>query len=320
MNNKYIFMKCACSENCIKDIEDIFKNLDEFYLPCKDCSVIELKKATPIKRQLNLDELDSNYGRCSSCGKRSLDAVLSHVIKILINQGILKDSLASLRKLGIPLITPGVYLEETPMLSENTLVLILENIDDKTANIITTEVSEVKGVIKGNPKLTVGQLDSNSDVEEYELLAGCDIRVDIPNIPNINMAIYKEQSKIHIEFPRKHPGKINQVQQALEKYENPRIIDGMCGPGTLGIYALKSNASFVLFNDIYTEAVETTKFNLKINQIPNDKYAIYNEDLNNLVDVVEGEFDIGIIDAFPGINIDSFRENLEKICKEVIFV
>ncbi len=313
-------MNCNCSENCIKDINEIFNSLNDFYSPCDYCTVTELKKATPIKRQLNLDDLDSSYAKCPRCGRRSLDIVLSHVIKILINQGLVKESLASLRKIGIPLITPGLYLEDTPMLSDNTLVLILEDIDVKSAEIIVNEVDEVKGIIKGNFKSTIGQLDSNSEIAEYELLAGCDIRADIPNTENIKLAIYKQQSKLHIEFPRKNQGKINQVQEILNKYENPRVIDGMCGPGTLGIYGLKSNASFVLFNDIYKEAVETTEFNLKINQIPEDKYSIYNEDLNDLVDLIDEEYDIGIIDAFPGVNIDSFRENLLKICKEVIFV
>ncbi len=313
-------MNCNCSENCIKDINDIFKGLDDFYSPCDYCTVTELKKATPIKRQLNLDDLDSDYAKCPQCGRRSLDIVLSHVIKILINQGLVKESLASLRKVGIPLITPGLYLEETPMLSDNTLVLILEDIDEAVAEIIVDEVHEVKGVIRGNPKLTIGQLDSNSEIEEYELLAGCDVRVDILNTSVADIVIYKQQSKLHIEFPRKNQGKINQIQEILNKYENPRVIDGMCGPGTLGIYGLKSNASFVLFNDIYKEAVETTEFNLKINQIPEDKYSIYNEDLNDLVNLIDEKYDIGIIDAFPGVNIDSFRENLLKICKEVIFV
>ena len=144
--------------------------------------------------------------------------------------------------------------------------------------------------------------------------------MDILNTPVADIVIYKQQSKLHIEFPRKNQGKINQVQEILNKYDNPRIIDGMCGPGTLGIYGLKSNASFVLFNDIYKKAVETTEFNLKINQIPEDKYSIYNEDLNDLVNLIDEKYDIGIIDAFPGVNIDSFRENLLKICKEVIFV
>lgn len=313
-------MKCFCSQNCFKEFDDISANINDFYSPCVDCNIIELKKATPLKRQLNLDDLDSDYAKCPSCGRRSLDIVLSHVIKILINQGILKESLASLRKVGIPLITPGLYLEETPMLSDNTLVLILEDINEAVAEIIVDEVHEVKGVIRGNPKLTIGQLDSNSEIEEYKLLAGCDVRVDILNTPVADIAIYKQQSKLHIEFPRKNQGKINQVQEILNKYDNPRIIDGMCGPGTLGIYGLKSNASFVLFNDIYKEAVETTEFNLKINQIPEDKYSIYNEDLNDLVNLIDEKYDIGIIDAFPGVNIDSFRENLLKICKEVIFV
>ena len=296
-------MKCFCSQNCIKEFDDISANINDFYSPCVDCNIIELKKATPLKRQLNLDDLDSDYAKCPSCGRRSLDIVLSHVIKILINQGILKESLASLRRVGIPLITPGLYLEETPMLSDNTLVLILEDINEAVAEIIVDEVPEVKGVIRGNPKLTIGQLDSNSEIEEYKLLAGCDIRVDILNTPVADIVIYKQQSKLH-----------------LNKYDNPRIIDGMCGPGTLGIYGLKSNASFFLFNDIYKKAVETTEFNLKINQIPEDKYSIYNEDLNDLVNLIDEKYDIGIIDAFPGVNIDSFRENLLKICKEVIFV
>ncbi|WP_243684195.1 hypothetical protein [Methanosarcina barkeri] len=47
----------------------------------------KIKKFSPLAEQINLDEIDNDFGSCK-CGKRHLDIVMSHVLKIMINEGI----------------------------------------------------------------------------------------------------------------------------------------------------------------------------------------------------------------------------------------
>ncbi len=49
----------------------------------------------------------------------------------------------------------------------------------KCAERIINEIPEIKGVLKGDIKQTVGMKDSNSSPHVYKLLAGCDMRCDI---------------------------------------------------------------------------------------------------------------------------------------------
>jgi 23S rRNA G2069 N7-methylase RlmK/C1962 C5-methylase RlmI len=98
------------------------------------------------------------------------------------------------------------------------------------------------------------------------------------------------------------------------------VLDAMCGPGTLGIYALKKNAKKVVFNDIYDEALDSLKINLKVNSINGEDYEIFNENLLNLPKKIEYKFDIGIIDAFPNIDTSNYQNILKKICKEVVII
>ena len=38
----------------------------------------------PLIRQVKLSDLDKNYLRCESCGKRHIYIVMAHVLKIMI--------------------------------------------------------------------------------------------------------------------------------------------------------------------------------------------------------------------------------------------
>ena len=62
---------------------------------CKDCKTEKIKKFSPLAEQINLDEIDNYFGSCK-CGKRHLDIVMSHVLKVMIDEGI-KDKKANLR-------------------------------------------------------------------------------------------------------------------------------------------------------------------------------------------------------------------------------
>lgn len=312
-------MKCNCSKNCIISKKEVLKNIEDRYTPCPDCNTKKIKKSIPIKKQLKLENVNSNYNKCSTCGKRHIDVVMSHILKIMIENKQL-TSTSSIRKVGTPLITPALNLKRSPYMNNNSLVLLTPNTDKKTAKQIYNEVPEVKGVIKGDINNTVGQLNESTDVHQYTLLSGCDIRCDVQNTPYGEIVLYKPQSLVHIEYPKEQSPKIVYLDKILEKYDNPTVIDAMSGSGTLGIYSLMKNAKKVLFNDIYEPAIDTTKLNLKINNISENNYEIINKNIHDLPKKINEKYDIGIIDAFPGINIDEYKKSLEKICSEIIVI
>lgn len=312
-------MKCYCTENCIHEKEDVLSTVNNLYDKCSSCFNKKLKKSIPLKRQIKLSKLDKNYGLCESCGKRHIDIVMAHVLKIMIEKKQISDS-ASIRKVGVPLITPAIHLNFLPYLSIKSLVIITSFCDKQTADRIIEEVPEIKAIIKGDTNITVGKVNENKSINFYELLAGCDIRCDIQNTDLGPILIYKNQSKLHIEYPKEESPKIKQLSEILDKYEKPLVLDAMCGPGTLGIYALKKNAEKVVFNDIYDEALDSLKINLNVNSINEKNYEIFNENLLNLPDVIDCKFDIGIIDAFPNIDTSEYLKILKKICKEVVII
>ncbi len=312
-------MKCKCDKNCIKDKETTLNNIDERYEPCEKCEKSKLKKAIPIKKQLKSDNINKNYKRCLECNKRHIDVVIAHVLKIMIKEGQIPET-SALRHVGTPLITPAIPLTHPPYLPENSLTIISNSIDKHTAELIQNEVPEIKAIIKGDTTKTVGQLKATDKPHNYELLTGCDIRCDIQNTPTGQICIYKPQSKIHIEYPQIEPPKVMELDKVLNNYDNPTLIDATCGPGTLGIYALTKNAKKVIFNDIYSVALDTTRINLKVNGITEDRYELYNKNIEELSENITKMYDIGIIDVFPGIDTKPFIQSLEKICKEIIII
>ena len=194
-------MKCNCEKNCIISKEEVLADMDSHYIPCPECDMRTLKKAIPIKNQLKLDEIDSDYKRCKRCNKRNIDIVMAHILKILVDEGILGDT-SSIRKIGTPLITPAIAFKQLPYLSENNLVFLSPFVNEDVADKIYKQVPEEKAVIKGDIKDIVGQLDSNHEINNYELLAGCDVRCDIQHTAYGEICLYKQQSKIHIESPK----------------------------------------------------------------------------------------------------------------------
>ncbi len=312
-------MKCYCDSNCIKDKNSVLDNIQSLYKGCSSCSNKKLKKSIPLKRQIKLSKIDVNYGLCSSCGKRHIDYVMAHVLKIMISQKQISDS-SSIRNVGVPLITPAINLTYSPYLSEKSLVIITKFCDEITADKIIEEVPEIKAIICGDTDITIGKLNENESSVNYDLLCGCDIRCDIQNTDFGPILIYKKQSKLHIEYPKEESPKIKYLSSILDKYNSPVILDAMCGPGTLGIYALMKNAKKVVFNDIYEEAVNSLKTNLEVNLIDDYKYEIYNENIFDLSEILDYTFDIGIIDAFPNVDTTEYYDVLKQMCDEVVII
>ncbi|MDO5850952.1 MAG: class I SAM-dependent methyltransferase [Methanobacteriaceae archaeon] len=315
-------MKCKCKNNCIsyntKNIEDIRKRFKK----CSECSSINLKKHIPLKEQIDLNLIDENYYKCK-CNKRHLDIVMAHILKIMISENEIKDN-SSLRNIGTPLITPAIPIElqDIPYLIENSLTIITPKISSKTAEKIVNKIPEVKGVIEGDTRKTVGQLDTGTEINTYDLKAGCDIRCDILIAPKGLLYIYKPQTQVHIEYPKIPAPKIMQLDEKLEKLDNPKVLDCTCGPGTLGIYALLSGAKHVTFNDINLITRNITKTNIKINlpSIERERYSLYNMDILTLAKTTFQKFDLAILDTFPGIKTDKYEKALLRRSKEVLII
>ncbi|MBI5679982.1 MAG: 50S ribosomal protein L11 methyltransferase [Methanobacterium sp.] len=324
-------IKCRCGKTCINPAPEILKNIDLLYSSCARCDTVQLKKFSPLARQVYLNEIDNDFKSCR-CGKRHLDAVIAHVLKIMIDEGV-KDEKSSLRNACTPLITPAYPLNSAPYLPENSLVILSNDLNKNCAKRIVNEVSQVKGVLKGDLRETVGIKDVNFNPNVYELLSGCDIRCDIVQTPYGALCIHKHQGKTHIEFPKVKSPKIEILRKVLDKYDAPSVLDCTCGPGTLGIACLKAGARFVVFNDLWFPAVTMTAINLEANGFPVDSwdskkeiiaegenFKIYSLDIRELEKVLDEKFDICIVDAFPGVDTTEFVEAAGKLGKEVVVI
>lgn len=324
-------MRCRCGDTCIKPSSEALKDIELFYKPCKDCKTEKIKKFSPLSEQINLDEIDNHFGSCK-CGKRHLDIVMSHVLKVMIDEGI-KDKKANLRNSCVPLVTPGYPTDSVPYLPKGSLVILSNEVDKKCAERIIKEVREVRGVLKGDIRKTVGVKDSNFNPHVYELLAGCDLRCDIVQTSFGALGIYKYQREIHIEFPQVKSPKIEILEKALKDYDKPTVLDCTCGPGTLGIACLKADARKVVFNDIWNPAIEITLINLETNGFPvklsgseegliasGDKFEVYSMDVRKLTNYLDEKFDICVIDTFPGVDTTEFVEAAGKLGKKVVVV
>jgi len=327
----YMETRCRCGEACIQPASVVLKDIDPFYRPCTRCKTFKLKKFTPLARQVDLNKIDSSFGSCK-CGKRHLDIVIAHVLKIMIDEGV-KDEKSTLRNACTPLITPAYPLDSIPYLPKNSLVILSNEINKDCAQRIVNEVGEVKGALKGDLNETAGIKDSHFDPNVYELLAGCDIRCDIVQTPYGDLCIHKYQGKVHIEFPKVKSPKIEILRKVLEKYNAPSVLDCTCGPGTLGIACLKAGARRVVFNDIWFPSVTMTAINLETNEFPvkswnprrnvvaeGENFRAYSLDIRELKEVLNEKFDICIVDTFPDVDTAEFVEAASKLGGEVVVI
>jgi hypothetical protein len=323
--------RCRCGNACIQPASVVLKDIELFYRPCAHCKTWKLKKFSPLARQIDLNEIDSTFGSCD-CGKRHLDIVIAHVLKIMMDEGV-KDEKSTLRNACTPLITPAYPLNSAPYLPENSVVILSGEINKNCAQRIVNEVDEVKGALKGDLRETAGIKDSHFSPNVYGLLAGCDIRCDIVQTPYGALCIHKYQGKVHIEFPQVRSPKIEILQKVLEKYDAPSVLDCTCGPGTLGIACLKAGARRVVFNDIWFPSVTMTAINLETNGFHVDfwnpkrnvvaegeNFKAYSIDIRDLEDVLDETFDICIVDAFPDVDTTEFVEAAGKLGREIVVI
>jgi hypothetical protein len=279
--------RCRCGDACIQPASVVLKDFELFYRPCARCETWKLKKFSPLARQIDLNEIDSTFGSCN-CGKRHLDIVIAHVLKIMMDEGV-KDEKSTLRSACTPLITPAYPLNSAPYLPENSVVILSDEINKSCAQRVVNEVDEVKGALKGDLKETAGIKDSHFSPNVYELLAGCDIRCDIVQTPHGALCIHKYQGKVHIELPQVRSPKIEILRKVLEKYE--------------------------------TNGFHVDFWNPKRNVVAEgENFKAYSLDIRDLEEVLDETFDICIVDAFPDVDTTEFVEAASKLGREVVVI
>jgi hypothetical protein len=336
------------SPDCIKSAEELLELSACMYSPCNDCAVqAPLDKLVPFSRLGIL--FDDDAGRCPACGKRHIDYVMGHVLSILISRG-LKSGKTPLREVGSPLIAYGFEMFESPRLGLKSLILLLDNVDEAAAKQIVAEVPEVKGVLKrtGGPLKSVGIVDVNVKPHTYKLLAGCDMRADIVNCLLGDMAFYRNQGEMHVEFRRNNSTKINVLERMFMggELDGKTVVDGLASAGTLGLLAAASGARRVILNDAWLPAISNILINIEVNKkalgvelrmitstdgLPRIskeptliarasgavEIDVYHADFRQLAKEIKG-CDVCIIDTFPGMSPDDFVKAWQGITKDKV--
>jgi len=268
MSGAIICPRCG-SRDCVIPADDILESITSMYAACPSCMPDpQVSKQVPFDQfdQLFRD-IDDTTMRCQNCGKRHLDIVVAHVLDILVRAG-LRSRGATLFDVGTPMITIGYPVPFPPRLGKDMLILVMDVIDRKTAEMIVDEVSEVKGVIerRGEPDQPIGIPDADSTPHTYDLLAGCDVRGDIVSSAFGELCIYKTQSDTHIEFSRAESGKTSVLESLYyQRRLQGVVVDGCCGAGTLGLIAVLAGAREVILNDAFLPAVRNTILNISAN-------------------------------------------------------
>ncbi len=337
-------MKCpTCKGDCIQPSEKVLDEIYGMYMACGSCPPDPLyNKSAPFSGKID-------NGRCMKCGKRHLDVVMANVLAILKHTGFFPED-AALKEIGTPLIAFGFQVPYPPRLGTKSLVLIMDSVTKELAHKIVAEVPEIRGVIKrnGSPSQSIGILDTDSTPHTYELLSGCDMRCDIVSSSFGELCIYKNQSRIHIEF---NNSKIKKIEELYIKGElnNTTVVDGFCGPGTLGLLSILGGAKKVVLNDAWLPAIENTILNLKINsgilgeqidfelqdyekkKLISDEpvlmakatgtaeVMVYHGDIRKLGNKVKGS-DICLVDTFPKVNPAGYLSVCRDIAKKVVVI
>ena len=275
------------------EIDEKIKSLEE----CEKCRDVQIKKFSPLKDLIDFEILDGEYMRCE-CGKRPLDIVMSHILKIMIEEGIVPEKATLRRNSPVPL--SGFYYSSLnpQFIGKKTLILLHPDFTKDVASRLIDEVPEVKCVLKGSPQSTVGQLDKDSQISHFEILEGDDTQINVMRtLIQEKIVLVKRQSRHHIEVAVTTEDKLVRIHNYINNnnIKKGTAIDGMCGLGALGIYLLKCGFEKVIFNDVNPEMIEALKNNLEINGI-SDGYEIFNEAFE---DLEFGDADLCVIDAFP---------------------
>ena len=296
------------------DLDEKIRLLSE----CENCRDVQVKKFSPLKDLIDFDELDGEYMKCE-CGKRPLDIVMSHILKIMIESEIVPENATLRRNSPVPL-SEFYYSSFNPQfIGKKALILLHPDFTAEVASRLINEVPEVKCVLKGSPNVPTGQFDKDSQINHFEILEGDDTQINLMRtLLEDKIVIVKNQSRHHIEVAMTTEGKLVRLHNYLNNNNVNKgvAVDAMCGLGALGIYLLKFGFEKVIFNDINPEMIEALEYNLEINDI-DDGFEICNEAFEDL-DV--GKADLCVIDAYPGADISEITEKAEKIADNVVII
>lgn len=251
-------MRCpVCGGDCVGKAGEILAAVPTIFSRCPDCTGRSLDKRLPPP--------DRWYSPPCTCGKRFIDEVFAHLHVIMREEGILLDS-DPLLAVGTPMVHPGFAMRAPPYLPKQSLVLLSKIITRETAGRIVREVPEVRGVVK-----TGDFIPGVIDVREghappvYELLAGCDVRADVFATAGGSLVLFKQQSLIHIEFPRRWNPKVKNVESAVNRVRPSWFVDACAGVGTLGLTGALMGIPHVVLNDAWSAASFWAGYNLAVN-------------------------------------------------------
>lgn len=296
---------------------DLDEKINALY-QCDKCQDIQIKKFSPLEDLIDFNEVDGEYMKCE-CGKRPLDIVMSHILKIMIELEIVPQNATLRRNSPVPLAAFYYSSLNPQFIGEKSLILLHKDFNQETASRLINEVPEVKCVLKGSPQTLAGQFDKDSEIHHFEILEGDDEQINVMRtLLEEKVVIVKNQSKHHIEVAMTTEEKLLRLHNYLKNNEikKGKAVDAMCGLGALGIYLLKYGFEEVIFNDINPEMIEALKKNLEINDI-SEGFEIYNGAFEDL-DVEHA--DLCVIDAYPKADIAEITKKAEEIADNVIII
>jgi hypothetical protein len=262
----------------------------------------------------------------------------------LLQEFGLRDEDDTLRSVGSPLIEVGYPLAYSPRLGPRSLIISGDRLSKEAAEAMIEQIPEIKGVILSRG--VAGIADPETEPRENVLLAGCDMRADISQSLFGEVVIYKNQSRIHIEFSRQSAPKMRILEQLYLQGKLRDVVDGLCGPGTLGLMCILAGAKRVIFNDAWLAGVQNVLLNLDANrsllgideieypEVPKNavgkepvlvgrahgscEIEVYHGDLRRLFSRAKPA-DICLIDHFPGAKTVEM-ERACRCCNEIIIV
>jgi len=332
-------MKCpVCGKGCIQPAREVLAEIEQRYPACPACAPEpNLDKTRGVKH------LPEKVLRCSSCGKATLDCVMLDALRLLQEFG-LRDEDDTLRSVGSPLIEVGYPLAYSPRLGPRSLIIYGNRYSKEAAEAMIKRIPEIKGVILNRGVAGIEDLETAPG--ENVLLAGCAMRADISQSLFGEAVIYKSQSRIHIEFSRQSAPKMRILEQLYLQGKLRDVVDGLCGPGTLGLMCVLAGAKRVVFNDAWLASVQNVLLNLEANrsllgideieytEVPKNpvgkepvlvgrahgpcEIEVYHGDLRRLFSRAKPA-GICLIDHFPGAKTAEM-ERACRCCNEIIIV
>ena len=251
-------MHCpVCGHDCVTDARTVLAELPGRFAPCPDCMGLVYDKRSPPP---DIDTAEP----CPACGKRFIDEVFAHIYRVMAAAGDLAGT-EPLAAVGTPLVHPGFAMRSAPYLPPGSLVLLSRSARERTAGRLVAEVPEIRGVVRTGPG-TPGVSDTGAEPAEHALLAGCDVRSDVFTTRAGPIVIYKQQSALHIEFPRERDPKILSLEREMDRHQPRMFVDACCGAGTLSLAAARAGIPHVIANDAWYAAAYWTACNLQVNR------------------------------------------------------